>query len=175
MIEIDSALTDPNLLGSCLGPADTWQTWLMCLRAAFGITLTRQERRAFASIAGSRKPPKQKIRELWIIAGRRSGKSRMAAAIACYIACFLPHKLARGEQGFVLVLSPTLAQSKTIFSYAEAFLQSSDILKQKIRDVTAGELRLDGNVTIAVHPNSFSPNYSWDVAIGNASARHQPD
>jgi hypothetical protein len=22
---------------------------------------------------------------------------------------------------------------------------------------------------------SSSPNYSWDVAIGNASARHQPD
>jgi hypothetical protein len=155
MIQIDAALTDKNLLGAALGSPSTWQTWLTCLRAAFGIELTRQERRAFAAIAGSRKSPEQKVRELWIIAGRRSGKSRMAAAIAVYIACFLPHKLARGEVGYVLVLSPTLAQSKTIFSYAEAFLQSSPILRQKIIDITAGEIRLEGNVVIAVHPNSF--------------------
>jgi hypothetical protein len=29
---------------------------------------------------------------------------------------------------------------------------------------------------VAKNPvTSISPNYSWDVAIGNASARHQPD
>jgi phage terminase large subunit-like protein len=85
VIQIDAALVDKNLLGSALGPADSWATWLTCLRAAFGITLNHQDRRAFAAIAGSRKSPERKIRELWIIAGRRSGKSRMAAAIACYI------------------------------------------------------------------------------------------
>jgi phage terminase large subunit-like protein len=155
MISIADAIADRNLLGAALGSAESWQTWLTCLRAAFGIALNREDRRAFAAVAGSRKSPEQKVRELWVIAGRRSGKSRMAAAVAVYIACFLPHKLARGETGYVLVLSPTLAQSKTIFSYAEAFLQFSPILSQKVRDVTANEIRLEGNIVIATHPNSF--------------------
>ena len=92
MIPIDEALSDPKLLGAALGSLDSWQTWLTVLRAAFGIELNRQDRRAFASIAGNRKPPQQKVQELWCVAGRGSGKSRIAAAVSVYVACFLDHK-----------------------------------------------------------------------------------
>ena len=46
-----------------------------------------------------------------MIAGRRGGKSRAAGAIASYLASFVDWsaKLAPGEQGFVLALSPTIA------------------------------------------------------------------
>jgi hypothetical protein len=155
MFSIDTALKDRNLLGSALGEPDSWKTWLTCLRAAFGEKLDPAERRTFKVLAGDRKPPADKVRELWIVAGRRSGKSRIAAAIAVYLATFIKHNLARGEVGYVLVLSPTLAQSKTIFHYAEAFLATSAILRQKIRDVTANEIRLQGNVVISTHANSF--------------------
>jgi phage terminase large subunit-like protein len=38
--------------------------------------------------------PIKRVRELWCIIGRRGGKSRMAAALACYFALFVKHKLA---------------------------------------------------------------------------------
>jgi phage terminase large subunit-like protein len=154
-IPIDVALRDPNLLGACLGKPDSWQSWLTALRAAFGTKLTAAERKTFKALAGDRRPPSERVRELWIVAGRRSGKSRIAAALAVYFATFVKHKLARGETGYVLVLSPTLAQSKTIFSYSEAFLHSSPILRQKLVDITANEIRLEGGIVIATHPNSF--------------------
>jgi len=53
-ITIDDALFDPNLLGAALGNPDTWQTWRVALKAAWGIELNREEARTFASIAGSR-------------------------------------------------------------------------------------------------------------------------
>ena len=156
MIPIDQALTDPKLLGAALGPADTWRTWLAALKAAFAEPLDRQERRAFNKIAGSRTPPREKVRELWAVVGRRGGKSRAAAAVAVYVACFLDHKLAPGEVGYVLCLSPSVAQANLVFSYALAFIEQSPILRQKLDGTpTASEIRLQGNIVIATHTNSF--------------------
>ena len=117
MIEIDQALLDKHLLGAALGPADTWSTWLTTLRAAFALPLDRKDKITFAKISGDRTIPSKPCRELWAIAGRGSGKSRTAAAVSVYTACFLDRKpkLAPGETGFVLTLSPSLDQSKIIF------------------------------------------------------------
>ena len=152
---IDRALQDQNLLGAALGPPASWSTWFAVLRAVFGLPLNRQQRRAFASVARSRKPPKQKVRELWAVAGRRCGKSRIAAALAVYIAQFFPHKLAAGERGMVLVLAASQEQAKATFSYALAFLRESPLLRREVVEATRSEIRLRNGVIIAIHPNSF--------------------
>ena len=153
--DIDRALLDKNLLGAALGPPASWSTWLAVLRATFGLQLNRADRRLFAAVAGSRKPPRQKVRELWAVAGRRCGKSRIAAAIAVYIAQFVPHKLAPGERGMVLVLAASQEQAKATFSYALAFLRESPILAREVVEATRNEIRLRNGVIIAIHPNSF--------------------
>ena len=88
-VTIEEALTDPALLGAALGDVTTWSTWMATLKACFGLELNRAERRAFEAIAGSRKPPERKVQELWCLAGRGCGKSRIAAAVSVYIACFV--------------------------------------------------------------------------------------
>ena len=154
-ITIDTAISDPNLLAAALGDAQSWQVWRVVLKAAFGLSLNRDEARAFASVAGSRKPPSQRVRELWAIIGRRGGKSRMAAALAVYLACFGQHKLARGEIGMVLVLAASRDQAKTVFSYVAGFLDASPILRQEVVGQTASEITLRNGIVIAVHSNSF--------------------
>src|SRR5437868_1634012 len=104
-ISLREVLTDPDLLGAALGPTETWKTWLAVLSAGFGLPLDDKDLIEIAKIAGSRKPPAQRVRELWIVAGRRSGKSRIAAAVAVWIALFERHRLAPGEIGHVLCLS----------------------------------------------------------------------
>jgi hypothetical protein len=157
MIDIDAALTDNKLLGAALGDPSTWQTWQCVLKAAFCLPLSKQERHVFQVIAGDRKAPAAPVKELWAVAGRQSGKSRIAALISAYLATFVDHrsKLAPGEIGYVLTLSPTLDQSQIIFRYALAFLESSPILRQKIVDANATEIRLENNVVISTHPASF--------------------
>jgi hypothetical protein len=155
MPAIDQALCDTALLGAALGDSASWQTWLAVLRAAFGLDLTDEQRTAFMAIAGNRKPPSQRTRELWAIVGRRSGKSRMAAALAVYLACFQKHKLSAGEHGMVLVLAASQDQARVVFGYAKAFLESSPVLRKEIVDATRSEIRLKNGVTIAIHSNSF--------------------
>jgi hypothetical protein len=75
-IEIDHALASGRLLGAGLGDIDTWRTWLVVLKAAFGRPLDKDELATFRTVAGNRAPPDHRVRELWAIAGRRSGKSR---------------------------------------------------------------------------------------------------
>ena len=154
---IEDALTDPQLLGAALGQIKSWSTWLATLKAAFGLKLNRTERRAFASVAGSRKPPRRMARELWCVIGRRSGKSRMAAALAVFLAVFVDHsaRLSKGEIGYVLVLAPTVSQARLIFNYARAFIEASPILRQEIVSVLSDEIRLKGNIVIGVHPCSY--------------------
>jgi hypothetical protein len=154
MISITDALRDPALLGAALGPCDSWHAWLTILSAAFG-ELQDDDLAEFIKLAGVRKPPEQPVRELWAVAGRRGGKSRMAAAICCYLACFKTYTLAPGEKGFVLSLSPSKAQSALIKSYAEAYLTQSPVLSQQIEAITAEEIVLTGGITIGIHSSSF--------------------
>ena len=112
MTDIDRALTGRSMLGAALGDIGMWRVWLTTLKAAFGRPLDEDELQTFHAVAGDRTPPKSRVRELWAVAGRRSGKSRMAAAVAVYLALFQKHKLAPGEKGVALVLAASVDQAR---------------------------------------------------------------
>lgn len=156
-VPIHEALADKLLLGAALGPLEPWSTWLAVLKGAFGLKLETSERRVFRTIAGGRKPPRGRVRELWCAVSRRAGKSRMAAAVATVLAACEDHtgKLARGEIGYVLVLSASKSQATLVFNYIVGFLEASDVLRQEIESVGSDEIRLRGNIVIGVHTNNF--------------------
>jgi hypothetical protein len=154
-ITIDQALADTNLLGAGLGDATTWGNWRTLLKAAFALPLSPAETKFFHQVAGDRRLPTRRVSQAWFILGRRSGKSRVAAAIAVFLACFRRHKLSPGETGFVLVLAASRSQARQVFEYAKGFLQASPILRSQIIDSTADEIRLRGNVIISVLPNNY--------------------
>src|SRR5260370_34644783 len=138
------------MLGAALGPLDTWQTWLVALKAAFGsATLTAAEQAVFHAIAGERGLPKQRVRELWVVAGRRSGKSRIAAAIAIFLALFQKYRLARGERGMCLVLAGSIDQSLAVFNYIRGFLEAAPALAREIVAVNRQEIELRNGIIIA--------------------------
>jgi hypothetical protein len=79
----------------------------------------------------------------------------MAAAISAHSALLQTHTLAPGETGYALVLSQTRDQAGLVLDYAHSFIAASPVLRQQIASVTANEIRLQGHLTVAVHPNSF--------------------
>ena len=129
-ISISDALLDERLLGAALGDPPTWSTWIAVLRACFGLPLDDEQRRVFASVAGDRAPPTKRVRELWGLVGRKGGKSKMAGAIAVYLALFVKHKLSRGERGMVLVLAMSVDQARVVFNYCLGFLTESETSPQ---------------------------------------------
>jgi hypothetical protein len=157
-IPISEALGDANLLGAALGDIATWQTWCVVLKAAFAETLTDEERKVFASVAGDRSIPSRRVRELWCgPIGRRSGKSRMAAAVAVHIAALTDHRkrLVPGEIGTVAVIAASKDQAATVFGYVKGFLLSSPLLAGEIVSITRDEIALRNDIVITVTANSF--------------------
>jgi hypothetical protein len=152
---IVQALADDRLLGAALQPFATWQVWGVALKAAFGMALTDVELATFHTIAGARGLPLQRVRELWAVAGRKAGKSRMAAAVACYLALFGKYKLAPGERGMCLVIAGSMDQATVVFDYIVGFLQSTPALQKEIANITRAEVELRNGIIIGVHACSF--------------------
>ena len=152
-VPITAALTDQRLFGRVLGPPETWRAWLSVLAGAYGLPLTPDQLATFRELTGGRDPPSSRPSEIWISAGRRSGKSRITGAIAAYTAVLAgAHtKLSPGEVGRVMVLAPSVAQAATVHGYARAFIEESPSLKRQIVDVRADEIELRGRIVISVH------------------------
>jgi hypothetical protein len=155
MVTIDQALHDRRLLGAALQPLETWATWSIVLKAAFGMSLTDAELAAFHAIAGERGLPLRRVRELWAVVGRRGGKSRMAGAVATYLALFGKYNLAPGERGMVLVIAGSVDQARIVFDAIDGFLQASPALRKEVATVRHDEIELKNGIIIAVHACSY--------------------
>ena len=127
---------DPLLLGAALGDPTTWSRWLSVLRAAFALKTTAKDLAAFKQVAGNRDPPNKRVNELWAVVGRRSGKTRIAAAISVYIGAIEQHRLASGEVGYVLLLAASRDEARVAFDSVTGFLRTSPILPQQLLRVT---------------------------------------
>src|ERR1700757_3634855 len=124
-VPIDVALHDRNLLGAALDDLSSWAAWTAVLKAAHGRPLNERERKLFAELAGGREPPARKVKEAVVVASRRRGKGRIAAALCVHAAVLTDHsaRLAPGEVGVCACVSPTRAQSEILLGYAVGFLE----------------------------------------------------
>ena len=86
--------------------------------------------------------------------GRRSGKGRMAAAIAVYeatanAAAHLAGVI-EGEQIVIAVIANSAEQARVLYRYARGFLKRSPELERMIVRDTADEIELDNGIVITV-------------------------
>ena len=148
------ALNDKQLLGGVLvGPS--WLAWRVLLIASMGERLHDDERPLFTKLTGRAGEPLERVEELVAVVGRRGGKSRAMATLACYITTLCDHALVRGERGVCLCVAPDQRQAKITLDYCTAALEQSPILKQLIANRTADALELVNGVNIEVRAASF--------------------
>ncbi|MCC7080746.1 MAG: hypothetical protein IT530_08755, partial [Burkholderiales bacterium] len=119
------------------------------LAGAFGLPLSAEEAGVFARLT-QRGAPGAACRELLVLAGRRGGKSSVAAAAALYLAALRPWRLAAGEVGTVMVLACDRDQARVAFRYCLGLLTSSPLLAHEIESTTADTIRLCNGVEIVI-------------------------
>jgi hypothetical protein len=138
-MDILKAASDKNLFASYLDKRlnlSSWQHWLTCLKVIHGLPLDEFEHETVKHCTG-RDPaclPKTGFDEVLILAGRRSGKSRIVGLLAGFEAVLSGREkgLSAGEIPMVAVLSPTRNQSRIIHSYLKAALSCTPILKREL-------------------------------------------
>ena len=130
-------MTDEELLGREFA-GDSWRNWRAFLAGLFDLTMTRSERNRYAEFTGGRKTVPKSLEEAWLLCGRRSGKSTVAALVAVFLACFRDYKphLHTGEICTIMVLAADRRQARTVTRYISGLLHSVDLLESRIQKET---------------------------------------
>ena len=135
---------------------ESWNGWRTVLRGAFALPMTEPDRAFFLTVAG-RDPPTKRVRELWIVAGRRAGKDSIASLIVAYTAAMFSgsDRLRRGERALCLGLACDRAQSKIILNYTRSYFADIPALRAMVQRETSTGVELNNGVDIAIGTNSF--------------------
>jgi hypothetical protein len=154
-MNIHQAFQDPALFGPWFqGPS--WNGWGAILKAAFGLPMTRGERMLFRAVA-QRDPPRKRVRELWIIAGRRAGKDSIASVIGTWFAAFENYdgRLRPGEFATVLSLAVDRLQAKIQLRYSMAYFERIPMLAGLVTRESADGLELSTGAELTILANNF--------------------
>lgn len=148
------ALDHPDVLGPYFtGPS--WDAWRAFCRALMALPMDEAQRATYTAATGRMDVAAAPYREAYAIVGRRSGKSRTAAAIAAYMAALAPtDRLAPGETGHVIVVAVDRAQAGVVFGYVKAMFSAQALAPLVVRE-TADTLELRHGVKVQVMTSSF--------------------
>jgi hypothetical protein len=111
----------------------------------------------FKRCTGSLMKPTGPFRELWVIVGRRAGKSFMSAVMAVYQAIFFDYSkyLSVGERGVIQIVAADKAQAGVIFNYIKGILHGVPFFTQYIERELTDRIDLTNGISIEVMACSF--------------------
>jgi hypothetical protein len=135
----------------------SWDAWRAFLGALFGLPLEGEALAFYRAHTQRTTPPTAPAPEAWVIVGRRGGKSRIAALVAVYLACFKDYDavLAPGEVGTVAIVAADRKQSRVILRYINGFLDSVPALAAMVCSRTTESVTLNNRVVVEVHTASW--------------------
>ena len=152
---IVEALEDTNLFAPWFND-ESWAAWKVVLKTTFNLKLTGKELDLFQKYTARQAVPNT-VNELWLLVGRRGGKSMIAALIATYLAFFLDWKkvLTPGERGVGMIICPDRRQGRVVMGYITGFIENTPLLKSMVERKTQEAIYLKNGVTIEIHTASY--------------------
>jgi hypothetical protein len=156
------AIKNEKLLGRSfkrkLFRGDSWHNWRSFLCALFALPFEDgQALSVYRQCTGRTEPPRTPFREGFIVAGRRSGKSFIIAAIAVFVAAFVDFTafLSPGEVPVIAIIASDKAQAQILFRYVRAFIAGSDVLRGMIQSDLKETITLKNGIEITVLAGDF--------------------
>ena len=131
-------------------PGDSWKPWQAILAATFAFPPRKGELALYQQVTGRQTWPSEPAKELWCVAGRRSGKTRISALVATYCAAFRTYSLAPGERAVMPIVCPGRRQGQVALGYVKSFLQASPALAAMVTGETAESISLSTGITVEV-------------------------
>ncbi len=165
MMTILDTMTDPALFGRWFtGP--TWQAWRVFLAALFGLPLSEGDAALYHRCTGRTRPQSARALEAFMVVGRRGGKSRIAALIALFLACFHDYQeyLAPGEVGTLPVIAQDRKGARTVMRYMTGLINAVPMLREMLAsEPTKETIELRNRVVIEVQTASIAAVRNYTV------------
>lgn len=163
-MNIVQTMSDKHLFGPIFG-GDSHTAWRALLSGFYGLPMDTTAQDTFKALTGRSGAPTESHNELWLVVGRRGGKSHAAALIAVFEAAFQDHrdKLAPGEVATVMLLAADRQQARTLLRYVRGFFENP-MLKKLVRRETADGLELWNRSAIEIHTASHKAVRGYTLA-----------
>lgn len=158
---------DQALCGTAFADA-SWDTWRIIARLYDGdaALLTPQQQAVACKLIGREQLPTEAPRELFIGAGRRSGKTRFDALLAVHAAAEdYRSKLAAGEWATISMHGVDRRQTRTAFGYCQGFIEGSAILSAEVTNMTSESIEFAHRTRIEIHTASFRSIRGYSIAL----------
>jgi hypothetical protein len=155
MLDVVACMDDPRLFRPWF-EGSSWDGWRAILKGAFALPMSEEEIRFFRTVA-EREPPASRVRELWIIAGRRGGKDSIASLIAAHAAALFDQgaTLRPGERALCMALACDRHQARIVLNYTRSYFGKIPPLQSMVTRETANGFELNNGVDIAIGTNNF--------------------
>jgi hypothetical protein len=166
-------MIDPRMCGEeFTGPS--WATWRILARLFDGDAelLSDDEYALAKALTGRERYPLDTPPEIYIGAGRRSGKTRFASLLAVYASAQRYKQLAPGGYAVAAIVAPDRRQAQLAFSYARGLVMQSAILRDELVRETADSLEFKHSTKLEVLTGNFRAvrGYSTCLAICDEAA-----
>jgi hypothetical protein len=164
MIDIRHAMTDPALFGGTFG-GDSFTAWRALLSGFTGLELDATELDTFKALTGRQSAPQGAFAELWLVVGRRGGKSHASALLAVFQAVFLDHRnrLSPGEIATTLVLAADRPQARSAMRYVRG-LCDHPMIRPMVKRETETGIEFSNRSAIEIGTASFRSVRGYTLA-----------
>ncbi len=154
-VNIIEAVRDKRLLGHYFKDVKSWGVWLTVLKALFSLPFTAEDWPNWKRIAGERPLP-EKVKELWVVAARRLGKTTIMAVVAVFLGVFKKwnEHLSAGERGHIICIAVDRKQAGELFRRIRHTF-ALPFFRQLMERETLDEIWLKNGIVIAVKTADF--------------------
>lgn len=177
-VTVRDLMTDPALFGNQFG-GESWAPWRALLAGFYGLPLSEEAELPLWREISALAAPQGPHGELWLVIGRRGGKSQVAALLAVFEACFNDYqsRLSPGEVATVMVLAADRKQARVVFRYISGLLNGNPMLKRLIVREDRESVELSNRCCVEVHTASFRSvrGYTLAACIGDEIAFWRSD
>ena len=155
-MKLHAFMTTPELAGTEFsGPS--WATWRVIARLIDGDAhlLSAEEQALVLQLTGRTGLPSAAPREVYIGAGRRSGKSRFGSLVAAWLAAMEYPQLSAGETAIVAHVAPDKRQAGIDLDYARGIVEGSEVLRAELANATQDSLAFRHRTMLEVATASY--------------------
>lgn len=159
-------MTDTELLGEHFN-TESFTGWRTLLKALYALPLSDEELKQFTELTNRENAPEQAFKEMWLVVGRRGGKSQISALLAVYAACFIDYtdRLSPGEVATIACISADRKSARAVFRYVSGLLNSNPILKGLIVREDRESIELSNRTCIEISTASFRSSRGYTFAM----------
>lgn len=156
-VTIIDAMNDPEAFSPWF-EGSSWDAWKAVLKAAFALPMTPQELITFGELGGGRAPPRHRVRELYVIAGRRCGKDSIASLLVANAGAIEQGHLGRlrpGEMAYVSLIACDRDQAKIVEGDVRSYFREIPDIARMVTRETANGIELSNRLSTSIATNSF--------------------